>query len=112
MRAACLTRFNVCSCSTGFIPYARTNGLCITLCDKAFPGAGWLSIVSRFALFSMQSFAAFAVLSGMLTVLGWSFVAGPQAPDNHQAYAQCIKHHPERYCRSAYMPSTLADKQR
>ena len=60
----------------------------------------------------MQSFAAFAVLSGMLTVLGWSFVAGPQAPDNHQAYAQCVEHYPRGYCRSEHLPSTLANKQR
>jgi hypothetical protein len=77
---------------------SRTNGLCITLCDKAFLGAGWLSIVSRFALFSMQSFAAFAVLSGMLTVLGWSYVTQPMPQANREAYQACIQLHPERYC--------------
>ncbi len=98
MRAVCLTRFSLCSCSTGFVPYARTNGLCITLCDKVFSGADWPSIVSRFALFSMQSFAAFAVLSGMLTVLGWSYVTQPMPQANREAYQACIQLHPERYC--------------
>lgn len=60
----------------------------------------------------MQNFAAFAVLSGMLTVLGWSYVTDPQALDNRQAYAQCVKLHPRPYCQSEHLPSVAAHKQR
>lgn len=60
----------------------------------------------------MQNFAAFTVLSGMLTVLAWSYVTDPQALDNQQAYSQCIEHHPQRYCRFEHLPSTVAHKQR
>jgi hypothetical protein len=86
---------------------SRTNGLCITLCDKAFSGAGWLSIVSRFALFFMQNFAAFAVLSGMLTVLGWSYVTQPVPQVDLQAYRKCVSFHPQKFCALYHAPSKL-----
>lgn len=60
----------------------------------------------------MQNFAAFAVLSGMLTVLGWSYVAQPLQPDNRQAYAQCVELHPQPYCQSEHLPSIAVHKQR
>jgi hypothetical protein len=80
---------------------------CIAKCDKAFSGAGWQGIVPSVRSFLMQNFLAFAVLSGSLTVLGWSFVAQPLPPDNPQAYQQCIKLHPQRYCTLEHMPSKL-----
>ena len=51
----------------------------------------------------MQNFAAFAVLSGMLTVLGWSYVTQPVPQANREAYQACIQHHPERYCGTTHL---------
>jgi hypothetical protein len=61
-------------------------------------GIGQLCIVHEAILLTMQSFAAFAVLSGMLTVLGWSYVTQPMPQANREAYQACIQLHPERYC--------------
>jgi hypothetical protein len=55
----------------------------------------------------MQTFSALAVLSGAFVVLGWSFVAQPLPQDNLQAFQDCSKLHPVRYCRITYLPSTI-----
>jgi hypothetical protein len=75
-------------------------------------GGGLARYCELVRLFSMQSFFAFAALSGMLTVLAWSYVTHPQQPDNQQAYSKCIEHHPQQYCRFEHLPSTITHKQR
>lgn len=56
----------------------------------------------------MQNFLSFAALSGVLLTLAWSYVAQPLPPDNAKAFRDCIKLHPAKYCRSEYLPSTIA----
>jgi len=60
----------------------------------------------------MQGFAALVVLSGSFVVLGWSFATQPLPPDNHQAYASCVKVYPRRHCALQYMPSTVEAMER
>ena len=57
--------------------------------------------------FFMQNFAAFAVLSGMLTVLGWSYVTQPAAQVDLQAYQKCVNFHPQKFCALYHAPSKL-----
>jgi hypothetical protein len=55
----------------------------------------------------MQGFAAFTILSGAFIVLGWAHIAQPLPEDNLNAYQDCSKLHPQRYCAITYFPSKL-----
>jgi len=71
-------------------------------CSARF-GIGQSCIVRKTILLTMQNFSVFVVLSGMLTVLGWSYVTQPAPQINRQAYQACIQRHPERYCGITYL---------
>ena len=58
--------------------------------------------------FPMRHFFPLLVLSSCMYVLGWSLATQPFAQDNPAALHKCMKLHPERYCRLAHAPSTLA----
>lgn len=71
-------------------------------------GSGQRVIVAfphRPLLLPVQNFAAFAILSGMLTVLGAALVYQPLPVDNIKAYHDCTKLHPAKYCQLTYLPS-------
>ena len=55
----------------------------------------------------MQNFAAFSILSGVLTVLGWSYITPSLPKDDLQAYNKCAQLRPQRYCAITYAPSKV-----
>jgi hypothetical protein len=55
----------------------------------------------------MQNFAAFSILSGVLTVLGWSYITPSLPKDDLQTYNKCTQLHPQRYCAITYAPSKI-----
>jgi len=55
----------------------------------------------------MQNFAAFSILAGVLTVLGWSYITPSLPKDDLQAYSKCTQLHPQRYCAITYAPSKI-----
>jgi hypothetical protein len=55
----------------------------------------------------MQNFAAFSILFGVLTVLGWSYITPSLPEDDLQAYNKCTQLHPQRYCAITYAPSKM-----
>jgi hypothetical protein len=81
----------------------RTTEAFVKKSCSARLGIGQPCIVREAILLTMQNFSAFVVLSGMLTVLGWSYVTQPAPQANREAYQACIQHHPERYCGTAHL---------
>jgi hypothetical protein len=55
----------------------------------------------------MQNFAAFSILSGVLVVLGWSYITPSLPKDDLQAYDKCTRLHPQRYCAITHAPSKV-----
>ena len=56
----------------------------------------------------MRDALSLAALSACLCTLAWAMITQPEPPTNHAALEQCMRLHPERFCRLNHAPSTVA----